>query len=569
MMSRMPSEPGLSERGAWINSRVSNTLRAPLAILLFGCLAFVVAIVALVIVPREVRRANRPRILTQSRPDTLAVARSAAQLRADLDGADRDLIAAKASLAAALASSRDTLPPALRARRDSIAASLSAINRLLLRVENAPLPASYRALAQSPLLRRNPRVIALVDSLTALERERQDFGAAGGVDPIFLALTTRAATVGRAISDIAYRERNQLREELAALRRTQPQRDTLTPSIITRFKEIARDSISDELSEVEERLAAVRLVHSRMDSAAVRARVLANVSAPPIAMLAASLVIGVFVGFGATLAREIRRPTVASSQEAENISGVRVIAVVTRVYAQSPDGTSSVPSLIDLTAESYRRLYLYLAGSRATLAMVTVTGDDPDIHAVVAANIAAAAGREGRGTLLVDGDLARSPIAAIFGAPPVPGLADIIQRKAGFPEALEPIVIARDLSIDLVPSGRKGAADLDDADSAERIRRDLGRMARRYDVMVLNAPLSHVSNGARSMLPAPDVLLCARIGHTRLRGLTDSMSALRAAGTRVSGLVLWVGEDPRIPAPVAVSERTPTPRSKPSVAKGT
>ena len=197
--------------------------------------------------------------------------------------------------------------------------------------------------------------------------------------------------------------------------------------------------------------------------------------------------------------------------------------------------------------------------------MVTVTGDDPDIHAVVAANIAAAAGGEGRGTLLVDGDLSRSPIAAIFGAPPVPGLAEIIQKKAGWPEALEPIAIARELSLDLVPSGRKGSAEITNEDS-DRIRRDLGRMARRYDVMVLNAPLTHVRLGARSMLPAPDLLLCARIGHTTLSGLTDSMSALRAAGTRVAGLVLWAGEDPRIPVSTASSRaESRANREKPPV----
>jgi Mrp family chromosome partitioning ATPase len=561
------TDSGRSEGTAWINARVSNALRAPLATLLVGCMAFVIAIVTLVIVPRQVRRANRPRVLLQPRPDTLAVSRNAALLRNEVALATRAVAIARDSLAAARDATRDTLSPELRARRDSLSAALAAINRLLLRVENAPLPASYRALAESPLLHGKPRIAALLDTLATLERERQDFGAAGGVDPIFLALTTRAANIGRSISDIAYQQRNQLREELAALRQMQPQRDTLTPSILTRFKEVARDSVADDLSDVEEKLAALRLVHLRADSAAAKARELATMTAPPIAMLAASLVLGAFVGFGATLGREIYRPTVASSQEAEKVAGVRVIAVVTRAYSDSRDADATAsPSLIDPTAESYRRLYLYLAGSKAALAMVTVTGDDPDIHAVVASNIAAAAGREGRGTLLVDGDLVRSPLAAIFDAPPVPGLADIIQRKAGWPEALEPIVIARDLSIDLVPGGRKGTAGFSDDESAERIRRDLGRMARRYDVMVLNAPLSHVREGSRSMLPAPDVLLCARLGHTTLSGLAESMHALRAAGTRVSGLVLWVGEDPRIPSTTATTERSPSsPRSKASV----
>lgn len=550
----MTLDPGLSDSTAWINARVSNTLRSPLAIFATGCVVFVAALVVLAVIPRQAR-VGRARILEQQRPDTVSIYEAADQIRAALAIADREVAAARDSLTVALASTRDTLPPELRVKRDSISGSLAAINRLLLRVENAPLPASYRALAQSPLLRGNPRVATLLDSLTAIERERQVFGASGGVDPIFVALTARASATGRSIRDIAYRERNRLREELALLRQMQPQRDTLTPSIVARFKEARRDSVRGELNAAEERLAAVRLVRLRLDSATIKARQLANVSVPPVAMLAASAILGVFVGFAATLTREMYLPTIASSHEAEKVAGVRVLAVVTPRQELPSDPEPETRSLIDSTADSYRRLYLYLAGSRATLAMVTVTGDDPDIHAVVAANIAAAAGREGRGTLLVDGDLARSPLASIFGAPLVPGLADIIEKNAGWPEALEPIAVARDCSLDLVPAGNKTFAGMSDKD-AERIRRDLGRMARRYDVMVLNAPLAHVQRGAGSMLPAAELLLCTRLGHTRLKDLKHSMSSLRAAGMRIPGLVLWTGEDPRIPIPVRLPRET-------------
>jgi Mrp family chromosome partitioning ATPase len=495
------------------------------------------------------------------RPDTTAWSDSVLRARATVAQAEAEVAAARDSLAVALASTRDTLRPELRARRDSISSALAAINRLLLRTENAPLPASYRALAQSPLLRGNTRVIALVDSLTAVERERQHFGAAGGVDTTFVALTARAGAIGRAISGIAYRERNRMREELAELRQTQPQRDTLSPSIIVRFNEIHLDSVHAELEDVEEKLAALRLVHLRLDSASVRARDSARAAAPPIAMLAASAVLALVAGFGATLMRELLRPTIANSHEAEKVTGFRVIAVITPSRTERDDSSAARPSLIDLEADSYRRLYLYLAGSRASLAMVTVTGDEPGLHAVVAANIAAAAGKEGRGTLLVDGDLERSPIAAIFGAPSTPGLADILDRRAGWPEALEPIAIERDFSLDLVPAGNRGAAGSVLDQDAERIRHDLGRMARRYDVMVLNAPLAHVQRGAGSMLPAPDVLLCMRVGRTKIRQLRQSLDSLRAAGTRITGLVLWVRDDPRIPTSVPTTNnathRTP------------
>jgi hypothetical protein len=80
-------------------------------------------------------------------------------------------------------------------------------------------------------------------------------------------------------------------------------------------------------------------------------------------------------------------------------------------------------------------------------------------------------------------------------------------------------------------------------------------MARRYDVMVLNAPLAHVLRGARSILPAPDLLVCVRLGQTRLLALAEMVKSLRAAGTRVSGIVVWTGDEPRIPPARAVVVR--------------
>ena len=65
---------------------------------------------------------------------------------------------------------------------------------LPLRADNAPLLGSFRALAEAPQMRGDPRVKQLLDSLVEIERERESFNAVGGVDPVFVALTARAAT---------------------------------------------------------------------------------------------------------------------------------------------------------------------------------------------------------------------------------------------------------------------------------------------------------------------------------------------------------------------------------------
>ena len=554
-MTRTSGSQPLST-SAWINARVANATRSPLGILLVGCAVFVAALVVLVVVPRQARRGQRLPRVVETRPDTLKLIRALQQIRGVVDSLDVEIAAAADTLATLRAATRDTLPIELRLRRDSLASQVATLNRLLERATSAPLPASYRALAQAPPLRGNPRAAALVDTLTAVEREREDFGASGGVDPIFVALTERVSSLGRAIADIAEAERTRMRDELTALRQLQPRRDTLPASIFMTLAIAERDSVVRQLSAADSVLRISRQAHLASDSALEARRKASNVGVPPVAMLLASALLGVFAGFATALAREMHRPRIATLEEAESTAGVRVLAVIgDHERRRNPSARDrALPAHIALHAEGYRRLYLHLTGVRASLAMVTVTADDPAIAAVVSANIAASAGHEGRGTLIVDADVAHSPVAAILRAAEEPGLVEIAKGSASWPEALQALVLAHDLNLDLIPGGRRESSDMTDAE-ADRIRRDLARMARRYDVMVLNAPLKHVLRGARSILPAPDILLCVQLGHTRLLNLTQTVRALRASGTRVAGLVMWDASEPTIPPAHPAAER--------------
>jgi len=57
-------------------------------------------------------------------------------------------------------------------QRDSLNERVGALQRALTRAEQAPLPSSYKALADLPDVRGDPRIHALVDSLSEIERER-------------------------------------------------------------------------------------------------------------------------------------------------------------------------------------------------------------------------------------------------------------------------------------------------------------------------------------------------------------------------------------------------------------
>jgi len=266
-------------------------------------------------------------------------------------------------------------------------------------------------------------------------------------------------------------------------------------------------------------------------------------------MLAAAVVLALTLGFATALGLELRLPNISDAREAEQVSGVRVLTVVepTQVMAERSrrQADASGPPLIDVGAESYRRLYLHLAATGANVPIVTIVGDNGAIVATVAANIAAAAAYEARSTLLVDVDPATSTIANVFRIPSNPGLAGIIANTADWAEAVVQTTVGRDRPLDVLPSGTS-RADVSDEEVAQRIRGDFARMERRYDLIVITAPMSYVERGAASIIPAPDIVLCARIGRTKIAQLRHSVESLRALDLRIHGLVLWNDESPVI-----------------------
>lgn len=534
----------------WMAARARNALRRVVVFGIVGGVVFIGALIAFVLVPRNASRralevASRIEARTDSAPTVAARDRYVAQLTA----IDSVLNATRRALMPVPAAVIDTFPPAVRAQRDSLSAELATLNRLIDRAENAPLPTSYRALAASPSVAADPRVRVLLDSLGDIERERNAFGAVGGVDPVYLALTSRATAIGRQIQGIADAKRGEVRGKLALIRPTPA--PVVKPVItVDTTRLLGQRAAAQQSAAVASRqLEQINQKNARIDRESARARELANVGAPPWAMLAAAAVLALAVGFAASFGTELKRPHIADPREAEQISGARVLTVIKPpevvVERSRRQADVEAPPLIDVVSESYRTLYLHIASVEASVPIVTITGDDPGIVATVAANLAASAAYEARSTLLVDVDPTTCSVASVLRIRPDPGLSGIITGTAAWPEAIVPTTIGRDRPLDVLPSGTRRAG-MPEANVVEEVRKELARMQRRYDFIIIAAPTSYVQRSAGSIIPAPDLILCARIAHTTVGGLKGAVDALRGADMRIHGLVLWDAEMPQL-----------------------
>jgi len=558
-----PPSGGLAQ---WLAARARNALRRPLRIGGLSGLLFVIALVALVLVPRRATR--EARALTPSPadyPDTAAV-------RQRVRSADSASVAASGALSLARAraarlAAADTLPTALEARRDSLTAEQADLTHALAHAELSPLPESYRALGALSGVRADPRIRTLLDSLDDVARARQALGTAGGADPVYLALTARVTAIGREIQAIADARRETVDAELERLGGARPSQPAIAAETLA--ARARYDSVVSADSTARAVMATAVQTTAVLAQRADRARELVNVSAPPIALLAAAIVLGAAIGFGLTFGAELAHPRVADGAEAERVSGVRTLAVV-RPRQPQPERSRrrtdrAISPLIDATSTEYRLLYLGLAGTG--LPLVTVTGDESAVVATVAANIAVACALDSRATLLVDADPQVAAASSIVAARLAPGVSDVLAGTVSWAEAITVVAVGRERALDVVPAGSDpGAAWPADRTgtplpdprqpvaggeapsasetpapllTAETLRGDLSRLARRYDLVVIAAPPGLGQVGPASVLPSRDVIVTARIAYTTLERLGGVAAELARSGMELRGIVLW------------------------------
>jgi Mrp family chromosome partitioning ATPase len=537
-------------------ARARNALRRPVFIGAVSIVTFIASLVALVVVPQQARRtAAHLQPAPEQRPDTEPTVSAFAEAERQVAVADSAVVAARRQLGdvvSVVATTPDTVAGAgagngaLQTRHDSLAAQVAQLGRLLARAENAPLLSSYRALAEAAPMRGDVQVRQLLDSLADIERERESYNAVGGVDPVFVALTARANELGRAIEEMATTRRSALRQELATLAPSPTLADTLARALPDTLQLIARANAARAAAAgVANRLTRERAELQRLDAREARARELANLGASPPAMLAAALIFGAMIGFGVALADEMRHPRIADAYEAERATGVRVLGVISPLPPSPERGRRSsdraAPPYIDPGADGHQLIYLHIATAGANVLMVTISGDNPAVSAVVAINFAAIAANEARSTLLIDTDAAASTVSAALRLRASDGISALVTRKLSWPEAVRSIRIGRESSIDVVPSGPD--APPFQAVSA-LLQSDASRLARRYDAIVLVSAAEQVLNGLPSVLPVPDVVYCVRTGQTPVAQLRRALEDIERTGGRMRGIVLWNAPDP-------------------------
>ncbi len=537
--------PAQAWRAGWLRRRARNAYRLPTRLGVAVATMFLVVLAGLVLVPRGARTAARslepgPVVL----PDTLSLVLGDSAVVHRVDSIATVLDSARRAYARWLrpASVVDTLSPESRLRRDSLQRARDTLTQLIQQVKSAPLPASYRALGESPYLSQKPHTRQLLDSLAEIEKNRDVFGAVGGVDPIFVALTARATEIGQTLQQMAESEKARLDKQLAALAPAVPRRSPVPPPFDTVALQAAHDSALERSMRIRSVLARARFAHEEVAARAERARDVAAIGASPVAVLLAAVVLGAAAGFATLLVGELRRPRIADAREAATVSHVSVLTTV-REHVPDPErmrrrADREIPAVVDRGSDTYTLLYSQLADAAFNLPVLTVIGEEAAVTAVVAVNVAAAVACHARTALLVDTDFATHAVTRVTGLGEADGLAELGRARVAWQELVRPLQVGRARSIGVIGSGTAHDPGAQ-RHALEMLERDMPGLRRHHDSVIINAPLPATGEIPATVRAGRDVIICVRCARTSLTWLQRLVAALEVRGARTRGLVVW------------------------------
>ena len=584
-----PRRPRAGQRARWLAARTRNAARHGLLIASVGALVVIATLLLFVLVPHQVDRALAAQIAA------LPPERDTLPLHVELLAARRELTRLETSIAAAAIATRAdaTAPRPVAATPDSaLVAPISPtrdsaatdLQRQLVRIRQAPLVESYRALADTRLLRDDGRARAMIDSIEQLHAEREAYAALSGPDARYASMTARLTQLGQRLTRLAestyasaVATANTTANTTAATTTTATALDVragaasdsglATPLLAVQQPmadsalEQARSAAADTVARTERALVDAAVInadlHVKRD--ALRARMQLDI--PPMAMLLASLVLGLVLGFAFVLWRELRRPTVGDEQELEALTRTRVIvhrAVTASVRAARARrrADEQLPPIIQPTDAAWPLLHLTLSSIGDVSRYVEVVADQPVLAGAVALNLSAVAAHESRATVLVDAAQRSGALVTLL---PTSVLTRASATNASTASASDTdasghtrwdaprsLAIGRDTCIDIVlprrVRSRHTGRDLGASMDAGSMVSDLQRLAAHHDLAVfvtdhdLDEQVPHDT----------DVVLCARLGVTTLDWLSRTMRLLEDRGRRVRAVVLWSTDLPLV-----------------------
>jgi receptor protein-tyrosine kinase len=261
------------------------------------------------------------------------------------------------------------------------------------------------------------------------------------------------------------------------------------------------------------------------------------VSPQPVRNIGLALVLGLLLGFGLAVLREILDLTVKRIEDVPALGETPLLsALAFDSDVQERPLISSLPSHAP-RAEAFRVLRTNLSFidvDQTSKAFVVTSSVPNEGKSTTALNAAIAMASAGQKVLLIDGDLRRPQVANLLSLEPTVGLTTVLVGGGDLDEVVQ---VHAPSGLDVLTAGRlpPNPAELLQSNAMREL---LASARSRYDVTIIDAPpLLPVTDAAVMAAETDGAVLVVRYGKTTKEQLNGAVQRLLSVGSTPLGVI--------------------------------
>lgn len=266
-----------------------------------------------------------------------------------------------------------------------------------------------------------------------------------------------------------------------------------------------------------------------------------SVSAPRKSMiLALSLMLGLFTGAGAVLAREMSLTGIRTSEELERLTGKTVMGQIPKIPARRRKNVLKylIEKPNSAAAEAIRNLRTSALLSnvdnppKVIMSTSSLPGEGKTTQSLALTQNFAGLGKK---VLLIEGDIRRRVFSQYFDIKEDKGLLSVLSGKATLEEAA---VFNKELGADVL-IGEKSSTNAADVFSSKKFSEFLDKAREDYDAVIIDTPPVLVVPDARVIGQSVDAILyTVKWDQTSRTQVREGLRMFETVNLKVTGLVL-------------------------------
>ncbi|MGD9590874.1 MAG: polysaccharide biosynthesis tyrosine autokinase [Mycolicibacterium sp.] len=253
--------------------------------------------------------------------------------------------------------------------------------------------------------------------------------------------------------------------------------------------------------------------------------------------VAAGLALGLFLGIGIAVVRDLLDNTVKDGEALEGIVGTGIVGIVPMDKELQKRCAISFETDNSLVSESFRKLRTnlhFLAVDNPPRVIVVTSSMPGEGKSTTAINVALALAEADHNVVLVDGDMRRPALVKYLDLVGEVGFSTVLSGGATLEEALQK---TRYAGLTVLTSGvvPPNPSELLGSQAARNL---LSELRAKFDYVIVDStPLLAVADAAILAAGSDGVLIIARFGRTRRDQLTHAVGTLEGVGAPLLGAV--------------------------------